>query len=448
MDQNYLPPNQTTEDEKVKILRLICAVTLIAILSPIFTSSAKEPKTATEAGLMQGFPPPDDKIVDISNWLAPPFNRWGFQHVNRVLHTTTVDRGDVPVWILDRRSLDLDAVTYKDKKGETHTFREVLAASYTDALVILHRGDIVFEKYFNGQTPNTRHIMFSATKSLAGTVTAILAHDGLLNPEKLVAHYIPELKSSAFGDASVRTIMDMTTGIKYSEKYGDMNSEVVAHMVATNYRPVPVGYTREKALYPFLASLKKKGKHDHSFHYVSANTEVLGWLINRATGKAVSEVFSERIWSILGVEKDGYVINGRDGTESWGGGFNGTARDMARFGQMILQGGMAKGQQVVPSIVVEGFRNGGDKSAFAHSSEGQPGAVMEGWSYRDQWWVTHNKNRAFTALGIYGQWIYVDPAAEMVIVKQSSYPSARGEIIDDDVTLALQAMGTYLRSLP
>ncbi len=432
----------------MRILSLGRVAALVTVIGFTSAFSAEELQTAAEAGLMQGFPPPKDKIVDIGNWLAPPYNRWGFQHTNRILHTTTVDRGDVPVWHLRQRPLDLDAVTYKNKKGETRTFRDMLAASYTDAIVILHRGDIVYEKYFNGQTPETRHVMFSATKSLAGTVAAVLAHDGLLDPTKMVTDYIPELKDSAFGDATVRTVMDMTTGIEYSETYADMNSEVVAHMVATNYRPIPQGYTRATTLYPFLASLKKKGEHGHAFHYVSANTEALGWLINRATGKAVSEVFSERIWSKLGAEKDGYVINGRDGTESWGGGFNGTARDMARFGQMILQGGIANARQIVPSIVVEGFRSGGNRSAFSRSSEGQPGEVMEGWSYRDQWWVTHNENGAFTALGIYGQWIYVDLAAEMVIVKQSSYTSARGEIIDDDVTLALQAMGTHLKALP
>ena len=288
--------------------------------------------------------------------------------------------------------------------------------------------------------------MFSATKSLVGTVTAMLAHEGLLDPGKMVKHYIPELDGSAFGDATVRQIMDMTTGVEYSEKYADMNSEVVAHMVASNYRPIPEGYARENTLYPFLTTLKKEGEHGPAFHYVSANTEVLGWLTNRVTGKSVSEVFGERIWSKLGVERSGYVITGRDGTESWGGGFNGTARDLARFGQMLLQGGIAQGRQLVPTEVVEGFRAGASRDAFAKSAEGQPGEVMQGWSYRDQYWVNNNTG-AFTALGIYGQWIYVDPAAEMVLVKQSSYTSATGEIIDNDVTLAIQAVAAFLTKL-
>ncbi len=426
--------------------RLVHCAALAAAFALTPIVYAGEPETAFQAGLMQGFPPAADKVVNQSNWLAPPYNRWAFQRLNRVLTTTTVDSGDQPTWHFDHRPLDLDGITFTNLKGETKTFRQILDESYTDSVVILHKGDIVYEKYFNGQQPSTRHIMFSATKSLVGTITAVLVHEGLLDSSKMVKHYIPELDGSAFGDATVREVMDMTTGVEYSETYADMNSEVVAHMVASNYRPIPEGYARESNLYPFLTSLKKKGEHGPAFHYVSANTEVLGWLTNRATGKPVSEVFGERIWSKLGVERSGYVITGRDGTESWGGGFNGTARDMARFGQMLLQGGIAQGRQLVPTEVVEGFRAGASREAFAKSAEGQPGEVMQGWSYRDQYWVNNNTG-AFTALGIYGQWIYVDPAAEMVLVKQSSYTSATGEIIDNDVTLAIQAVAAFLAKL-
>lgn len=278
-------------------------------------------------------------------------------------------------------------------------------------------------------------------------MAATLAHKGILDPDKLTSEYIPELKGSAFGDTTVRQVMDMTTGIEYSEAYHDINSEVVAHMVAAHYRLFPDGYTGPQTLQAFLPGLKKKGDHGYAFHYVSANTETLGWLIERAAQQSSIDLFAETIWSKLGAERDGMIIVDRSGFPSWGGGFACTTRDFARIGLMILNNGIANGHQVVPTEVVENFRNGGDRTAFSRSEEGKKGEPMEGWSYRDQWWVTHNDHGAFTAIGIYGQWCYVDPAAKMVIAKHSSFTAARGRPLDNDTIYAFDAMGKHLRSL-
>ena len=408
---------------------------------------ADPPKSWRAEGLMQGFPPAAEKRVDKSNWLAPPFNRWAFQNISRVHNTAVVPRGSGPVAVLPRKTLDLDGVSYKDDDGKTRTFRDMLDLTYTDGIVILRDGAIVYEKYFNGMTPQRRHILFSTTKSLCGTMAATLAHRGILDPGKQTSSYIPEFKGSAFGDTSVRQIMNMTTGIQYSEAYHDMKSEVVAHMVAAHYRPFPDQYSGPGSLQAFLPSLKKKGEHGHAFHYVSANTEALGWLIERSAQRSSVELFAETIWSKLGAERDGMIIVDRTGFPSWGGGFACTTRDFARFGLMILNNGIANGHQCVPTAVVEGFRSGGDRAAFKRSSEGKPGSSMEGWSYRDQWWVTHNDHGAFTAIGIYGQWCYVDPAARMVIAKHSSFTSARGRPLDNDTIYAFAAMARHLKAL-
>lgn len=394
--------------KKVVILSYILLATASGLI-------AEAPPSAKDHKLMQGFLPLKDKRVDKSNWLAPPFNRWGFQNISQFHNTANIYRGNLPVRELERKTLDLDGLVYKNREGKTLTFREMLDATYTDGIVVLRKGNIVYERYFNDQQPQTRHIMFSATKSLVGTVAAVLVHQGMIDPKAKVSNYVSELEGSAFGDATVREVMDMTTAIQYSEDYTDLQSEVVSHMIATNYRPIPNDYTGPELLYDFLPTLKKKGEHGNAFHYVSANTEVLAWLVKRATGKSVIEIFSDNIWSKLGTERDGYIITDRAGQASWGGGFVGTLRDMARFGQMMLQFGQVGDFQLVPSEVVEDIRNGSSREAFAKSDEGKPGEAMEGWSYRNQWWVSHNEHGAYTALGIYGQWIYVDPKAQMVI---------------------------------
>lgn len=428
-------------------VRLPLVITTLLVFGMAAFAFSTSPTTWFEEGLMQGSPPAEEKLVNKSNWLEPPFNRWAFQNISMIHKVAPVSRGIGPVAVLPRNTLDLDEVVYEDQDGKRHPFREMLEMTYTDAIVILHEGKIVYEKYFNGMSPQSRHILFSTTKSLAGTMAAILVHNGLLDPAQKTTTYIPELEGSAFGDATVRQVMDMTTGIEYSEEYSDMNSEVVSHMIAADYRPFPEGYIGPMTLQTFLPRLKKKGEHGAAFHYVSANTEVLGWLMERATEVSSSKLFSDMIWSKLGAERDGMIIVDRSGFPSWGGGFACTARDFARFGLMIMNNGLVNGQQVVPTEVVEGFRNGGDKKAFALSAEGKKGEPMEGWSYHDQWWVTHNKNGAFTAIGIYGQWCYIDPAAQMVIAKFSSFPSARGRPLDYDTIYAFEAMAEYLKQV-
>lgn len=430
--------------------RTVYCQILIAIFSLVFIGenvAQEAPKSFLQEGIMQEFPSKGDALVTKSNWLEPPFNRYAFQHISEFHNTLPVYRGSGKISKLGYNTLDLDGITYKNQKKQTRSFRQMLTDTYTDAIVILHNGKIVYEKYFNGQTPEQQHIIFSCTKSLVGTVAAKKAHEGILNPDAMVIDYIPELKNSGYSDATVRQVMDMTTGIIYSEKYADPNSEVVKHMVATNYRFTPDGYTGPETLCDFLAELKKRDEHGEHFEYVSGNTEVLAWLVKRATGKSVVDIFSDEIWQHLGAERDGYILSDRASTASWGGGFNTIARDMARFGLMMLNNGQANGVQCVPAEVVEDIRNSLTQKEFEQYAKEQIGNVLDKWSYRNQWWVSHNEHGAYTAIGIYGQFIYVDPAANMVIAKQSSFLSATDDLIDYDPFVAFHEVAKFLKSL-
>ena len=193
--------------------RTASATTLMALWLTSMVWAQPAPSWQQE-GLMQGFPPPTDKRVDKSNWLAPPYNRWAFQNISVIHNTEVVSRRYGPVTELPRRTLDLDGVTYVDDDATTRTFREMLDLTYTDGIVILHNGEIAYEKYFNGMTPETRHILFSTTKSMCGTMAAVLAHRGVIVPEMTTGDLIPELEGSAFGDTTIRQVMDMTAGIE------------------------------------------------------------------------------------------------------------------------------------------------------------------------------------------------------------------------------------------
>jgi CubicO group peptidase (beta-lactamase class C family) len=157
------------------------------------------------------------------------------------------------------------------------------------------------------------------------------------------------------------------------------------------------------------------------FTYLTPNTDVLAWLIKRRLGQSLAEIMRERLWSRLGAERDAFWIVGPAAVETAGSGLLTTLRDKARFGQMLLQNGRFNNQQIIPAAMVAGIQRGGDPAAFARGPAAGP--TNQGWSYRDQWWVTHNEHGAYLSLGYGGQMLYIDPAVEMVIAKFNSYPT-------------------------
>ena len=336
---------------------------------------------------------------------------------------------------------DLDAVTFTPL-GRTApmTWATAVEAVYADAVLILHKGRIVHERYYGVMNADQPHIAMSVTKSYVGTLTEMLIAEGKIDETALVTRYIPELASSGFGDATVRQVLDMTTGISYSEDYTDPNADVAKYAVAAGMRPAPPGYAGPRAIYDYLPTIAKQGAHGAQFSYKTVNTEVLSWVIARVTGKRPHVVLSERIWSRLGAEHDADIIVDTAGSPAAGGGLNPTLRDMARFGEAMRLNGRFNGQQIIPASVVVRIRNGASKTDFAKAGY----KTLLGWSYKSQWWVSHNSHGAYSARGIHGQAIYIDPKAEMVIVRFASNPKA-GNVNFDDISLpAYQAIAERL----
>jgi len=381
----------------------------------------QRPASAAELGLMVGFPPPPDQRVTHANQLLGPYNRWSFQNELKLNRTADVWRGSGPIAPLESVPRDFPSVTYQNRAGDRFTFEDMVELSHTDGIVVLHHGKIIYERYLNGMQPHTLHAWASGSKSVTGVLAAMLAHEGLFDLDKLVSVYLPELQSSGFGDATLRQVMDMTTAIRFPDDETDSISENTRYSYAAGWRTAPEHYTGPMTIPDFLPCIRKEGEHGLKFTYQTPNTDVLAWLICRLTGKTLSEVMHERLWSKLGVERDAFWIVDPGAMETAGSGLLSTTRDMARFGQMLLQGGAFNGQQVVPAAVVADISAGGDRDAFARGPAAGPG--NQGWSYHHQWWVTHNAHGAYLGLGYGGQMLYIDPAAQMVVAKFSSYPT-------------------------
>ncbi|XHD99496.1 serine hydrolase [Stutzerimonas kunmingensis] len=395
-------------------------------------------------GWMVGSPPPSDRILrfEDGSYFRFPQMRWSVANFRQLMPTVNVSRGLGESSLLEHQpSNEFDALTFVPLGGgEPMTWQQSLQANYTDGIIILHRGKLVYERYFGVLKPQGQHAAMSITKTFTGTLAALLVAEEKLDPERLVADYVPELAASGFGDASVRQLMDMTTGIHFSEDYADPKAEVWAHAAAGNPLPKPADYQGPRTYYEFLQTVKPQGRHGEAFHYRTANSDALGWVIARVSGQNVAQLLSERIWSRLGAEQDAYMSVDSIGTPFAGGGLNASLRDLVRFGEMMRNEGRYNGTQILPPEVVTDIRNGASREDFAKAGY----RLLPGWSYRNMWWVTHNGHDAFMARGVHGQALYIDPLAEMVIARFASHPVA-GNAANDPTSLpAFEAVAKHL----
>jgi hypothetical protein len=407
-----------------------------------WTAASSDPRIL---GWMQGAPPPADRVIGFGDPQAFRFPqlRWSVCHSDQLMPTRAVSRGLGPRRPLTRRErAELDAVRFLPWGArEPMTWRQAFDANFTDGIVVLHRGTVVYERYAGCLEPTGRHAAMSLTKSLVGLLGELLVAEGLLEEDAPVQATIPELAGSAFGAATVRQVLDMTTALDYSEDYTDPDAGVWKHAAAGNALPKPAGYGGPRTYFAFLQTVRGKGVHGEAFGYKTVNTDVLGWLISRATGEPLTEVMADRLWSRLGADFDAFFSVDSIGTPFAGGGFNASLRDMARVGQLMLDEGRLGDEQVIPAAVIRGLRDGGDRAAFARAGYRQ----LEGWSYRGMWWVSHDANGTFMARGVHGQSLWIDPTARVVIARFASHPVA-GNAANDATTLpAYQAISRYLQ---
>lgn len=382
-------------------------------------------------GWMEGFPPKPDRRIEFADgsFREFPKSRWAFSHFRQLMPTKQVWRGRGPASVLERDAQDLGGLAVTLADGRKIKFCEALQETYADGIAVLHRGRLVYEKYFGALDAHEPHIGMSVTKSFTGTLAGMLVSEGLLDPAAPVIQYVPELKPSGFGDATVEEVMDMTTGIKYTEVYTDPNSDVWAMRRANGTAP-PLPGQPQLSLLEYLTTIPKLGEHGAKFTYRTVNTDVLAWIIRRVTGRELAETLSERIWQPMGAEEDAYYVVDRLGIEAAGGGLATTLRDLARFGEVMRCRGAFNGRQVVPQDAVDHIARGGDPKKFPRETF----PTLPGWSYRNQWWVSHDSHGVYMARGIHGQSIYIDPKAEVVIARYASHHAA-GNVNNDPVTL-------------
>lgn len=374
-------------------------------------------------GLMQGAPVPAAAQVrwdDGSMWRFPQ-QRWAFSHMRELVPTVAIPREGAVSALPRAERDDLDDVQLTTLDGQAMTWAESLAATYTDAILVLKDGVVVYERHFGATTPATQHILFSVTKSFVGTIAELLIHEGRIDPEATAAAYVPELAGSGLGNATLRQILDMRTGLAFNEDYvgGQTGlSDVQRMSIAGAWGPRPPGYDGPDGHFAFVASLGQNAPHGGDFVYRTPNTSALQWIIERVAGQRLAAQIHARFWAPMGMERDAALAVDRLGTAFGGGGLMAGVRDIARVGEMLRLGGRWHGRQIVPEAVAAQLFAGGDPAAFVAC---QYTGNLDG-SYGSQWW--HRAGGQMMAMGVHGQGIYIDRAAGVVIARLGSHPVA------------------------
>ena len=395
---------------------------------------ARPPLSAREMGIMQGFPPPPDKRANLLNWDTGPYNRWSFQNVRAMAPTVDVPRGTGPVIPFASDVQDFSALTFPSVDGAQKTVGQCLTETYTDGFVVIFRGEIVTELYFNDMTPASLHLAQSVSKSVVGTLTGIIHGEGLLDLYAPLVEIVPELASCGYADATLEQVLDMQSGVRFDETYTAKDSDIARVDLAAGWRPSP-DPAKRPSLRDIITGLPKIRPHGEKFEYRSIETDLIAWVLERATGQGLADLVSTRIWSRIGAERDAYFTVDQAGSALADGGFNATLRDYARFGTMMLNGGRVGDSQIVPAGWVDAIGQG-DPSKF---HDPYTWLSVNG-AYRQQWWLHDVAEGDFMARGVFGQLIYVNRKHDFMAVKLSTWPDYLNPHFSADTLRALRAI--------
>ncbi len=367
------------------------------------------------------------KDVTLGNWREAPYSRWAFHNLREIVPTSEISCGQ-PRLEAPLAKPDLLSEPILAGIGGLSTLRQHLEYTHTDGFVLLRRGELVAEYYAPHSGVEKAHVIFSVSKSLTALVSAIVEGEGLIDPALPVSAYLPEAAGSAYGDCSYRDVLDMRVSLDFNEAYLDKNGAFARYRRAMLWNKAEPGTTVED-LHSFLMSLKK-ADHPHGgpFFYASPNSDLLGIVLERVTGKRYGELLSELLWQPMGAHQHAYVTVDAAGTARAAGGVCVTARDLARLGELVRRDGVAHDRQILPKAWISDMLANGDGEAWKAGSEN----VFPNGRYRSQWYQTGEPSGAFCAIGIHGQWIYVDPSHEITIAKLSSQPNP----VDDEMKFA------------
>jgi len=385
--------------------------------------------------------------ISLANWLWEPYSHWSFQHVADMVPTAVISRDTGTTAVLTPATAPIAAIPVTGAHGDRTTVGAVMDGTETDGWAVACRGSMMAEEYRGGLAPQSRHLMFSVSKSLIGAVAGALHGAGAIDLDAPVTAFVPALAHCGYAGATVRDLLDMRSGVAFSDDYSDPNADI--HILDQAMGWAPRGGPETPAtLYDFLLTLRRRSPHGGPFEYRSCETDVLGWICEVAGGQRMPGLMSELLWSRIGARYDATIAVDSSGTGMFNGGISACLTDMVRFGSLFLQEGASlTDQQVVPAAWIADTLAGGPDSRQAFAA-GPGEADLPGGMYRNQMWSPYPDDNVLLCMGMCGQMIYINRGAEMVAAKLSTQPHNHGPHVLQDTLRAFDAVANELAEPP
>jgi len=322
-------------------------------------------------------------------------------------------------------------------EGEEKNLQEYLDYFWSDGMIVLHKNEMVYENYWLGNNENKRHISWSVAKSFISALVGIAYEEGLIDSlDDPVTKYLNDFKETGYDGVTIKDILQMSSGVLFNEDYADYDSDInrFGRAVATG-----------TSMRDFSKTLTREREPGTYMHYVSINTQVLGFLLQEVTNKSISQYLYDKIWNPLGMEDSAYFILDDVKDEFALGGLNATLRDYAKFGLLYLQNGRWNDNQIISKQWIEDSHS----TDGIHLVPGERETSSNPWGYGYQWWVPGFPDTDYTASGVYNQYIYIDPLSEIVIAKTSSNYKYTSELqMSKDMHMAMfRAIASHIISL-
>lgn len=404
-------------------------------------SDNQQNDNATYDTLMKGAPPLPHDQVTLANWREPGFARWSFSHMRQLLPTSPMMAAPSPLDLREARQ-DLGSMRFTGANGKAMNLDMFLRNSQTDCFAVMQNGQLIYDWFDGFGAPHRPHIVFSVSKSLTALVVGVLVDQGVLDLTRTISTYVPEVVGSAYEDATLRQLLDMTVASGFIENYEDMTGVFMAYRRASAWNPVEEGHTTE-GLRAFLAKMPAAPDghiHGDIHHYCSPHTDMLGWVIERVSGASLSSLFSQLIMHPCGTRHDAYITLDSFGAPRAAGGYCMAVHDLLQIAEMTRCEGALGGQQIVPASWINDFRTYADSHAWQRQKQGEGQRLFPKGTYRAKWYKPGYDEDEYCAIGIHGQWIWVNPQRQTVIVRMASKGTAIDTETDRDLLCALQAV--------
>ena len=368
--------------------------------------------------IMKGSPPPIKYQVTLDNWRKYPFNSWSFVNVRNLIPTSPIYNNPDKEVILQKQLIDIDDLVI-DHKNTSYKLKEIFKICDTDAFLVMHKGKIKFEFYDKFTRFNTPHIIFSVSKSLTSLLTGILVEKKVININNYISHILPETKGTAYEDATVRNVLDMSIASGFIEDYTGQAEIFKKYRSSTGWDLPETNSTQTvKGLHDFLSSMPKSNqKHGKKYHYCSPHSDLLGWIIERASGENYSKIMADLLFKKAGINHEANVTVDKWGASRAAGGISISPYDLLLISELVRNNGSNDNGQIIPESWIEDFRNSKNNSSYLNQDNLE--RFPKG-NYRSKWYQTGFKDNEFCAIGIHGQNIWINPNKEITIVRMSS----------------------------